>query len=201
MNEFRSLDTLRHLRNCVRSFTSQVSDRSRHLCTPAALSSLRHPDASSAQLRSLRHLSATHPQHPNFAHGRSFHLAQVSPIFEHVCTTGRRPGSFHIKSRPRDTTACIIHSPSPFSALPASVTRPVCLPGQSTNSDQATPSLSLIQTQTTHSPRRPPVLKKAQGFVSPVKHPACISSSNRPPNPTPAPLVLDEFQTRGHWPV
>lgn len=61
LNEFRSLDTLRHLRNCVRSFTSQVSDRSRHLCTPAALSSLRHPDASSSSPSNLTKTPQTQP--------------------------------------------------------------------------------------------------------------------------------------------
>ena len=43
-NEFRTTATLRHLHNRVKSFTSQVSDRSRHLRTSDAPPHLRHPD-------------------------------------------------------------------------------------------------------------------------------------------------------------
>ena len=141
-------ETLRHLHNRVKSFTSQVSDGSRHLRTPDAPPHLRHPDTSSAQLRSLRHLSATHPQHPNFAHGRRSPLlksAQFSFAFMPLAA-GRDPSTSNPVpgrptplpapshpscpkfsprpfscpySRPRDTPACLNHSPSPFSALPA----------------------------------------------------------------------------------
>ena len=140
-------ETLRHLHNRVKSFTSQVSDRPRHLRTPAALPSLRHPGrrlrATQIPTTPLRHAPAE-PQPRSLA---KLALAQVSPVFVRVHATGRRPGSFHIKSsprssnpspapshpsrpkfsprpfsctpsRPRATTACLNHSPSPLSVTP-----------------------------------------------------------------------------------
>ena len=105
-------ETLRHLRNRVKSFTSQVSDRPRRL--------LR-------QLRSLRHLSATHPQHPNFAHGRRSPLlksAQFSFAFMPLAA-GRDPSTSNpVPGRPTPLPApshpsCPKFSSRPFSALPA----------------------------------------------------------------------------------
>ena len=100
--------------------------------------------------------------------------AQVSPVFVRVCATGRRPGSFKICSSPQEpqrthitpsqacpssslsqlsctsprlraTTAYIKNSPSPLSVTPSNR-------HQAFISSRPSHQLSLIQTQTTHSP-------------------------------------------------
>ena len=82
-------------------------------------------------------------------------LAQVSPVFVRVCATGRRPGSFHIKSSPRSS-----NSPASLCSRLPQGTNPILFQSQTTQ-----------PTRTTLSPSpSPPSLR----------HPTCPSSRLRP---------------------
>ena len=50
---------------------------------------------------SERCLAVKRPDRSNLALGRKAAASPVSPVFVRVLATGRRPGSFHIKSSPR----------------------------------------------------------------------------------------------------
>lgn len=90
------------------------------------------PDAASDQTHPRSHRLASHPQHTNLAHGRKTAASPVSPVFVRVHATGRRPGSFHICSRPRSSNApaslcnqaCKNHSPRSLHAPTSPVTSP-----------------------------------------------------------------------------
>ena len=100
-------------------------------------------------------------------------LAQVSPVFVRVCTTGRRPGSFKTCSSPRTTSHPHHSSPAAPASLFSSLT-------QDTN-----PILFQIQTtptRTTPSPSPSP---------TPLCHTTCLSSSQSSPH-------LSFIQTQYH---
>jgi hypothetical protein len=73
-------------------------------------------------------------------------LAQVSPVFVRVCATGRRPGSFHIKSSPRSS-----NSPAPHHSILPQGTNPIQFQSQtvpiSVTTITPSPHLSLMQNQ------------------------------------------------------
>ena len=159
----------------VKSFTSQVSDGSRHLRTPTALSVSPSPpmtsprnsdlDIASAPRTRSSSTSLTGRSHPSLksdqfsfafmplAEGRDPSTSNPvpgrptpPPAPSHPSCPKFSPRPFSCPySRPRDTPACIKHSPRPL--------RTPCnsSPGLHLFQTQSL-LLSLIQTQTTHSP-------------------------------------------------
>ena len=79
-------------------------------------------------------------------------IAQVSPIFVRAHATGRRPGSFHIKSSPRSS-----NSPTPLypCAFISSSPSPTACTSSSSSSTQLSPIPCLKDRPRPNSPREP----------------------------------------------
>ena len=129
------------------------------------------PDDASDQTHPRSHRLAAHPQHTNLAHGRKTATSPVSPVFVRVHATGRRPGSFHICSRPRSSNApaslcnqdCKNHSPRSLHAPTSPVTSP-----ETTTAQPITTHLHSVSSLSLFKANRTLCTSSSHGLLCPV---------------------------------
>ncbi len=153
--EFRTSDTLLHLRPLCEILYKPSLGRISAVRTPADLQHLRHPDDASAKLRSRHHLSATHLRPPahrsrvalTLLKSAQFSFAFVPPL-EAPDPSTSNPAPvllLHLIQLQRNHR---LHQTQPKSTLRHSQHASPGLYIFQTQSQD----LYLIQTQTTHSP-------------------------------------------------
>ena len=133
----------------VKLVTSQVTDEFQHL---------RNPDEASAQLRSRRHLTKTHPQLPNLAHGRKSPRSSQASFRSRSCHWPQA-GILPYQVQPQDLNAPTSLCHHPFISSSPS---PTACTSSSTSSTQLSPDPCLKDRPRPNSPLEPLYLYQLQ---------------------------------------